>query len=417
MINVTYYYSACAGIWTKDVRVLSDPWFTDGILDGSWYHYPKTENPLEIIGPYDYIYVSHVHEDHYDPRFLKKYIAKYPHTKIIIPEATNNFLARKMKFHGIPHTITSELRVGDTQMKLFPNESNPYDIDSAFALKTGESSVVNMNDNAFNELQLHAIKDFCQGNPQIALLPYTGAGPYPQNYITDKALLIQRANEKKKAFFDRYLKMRNYLNPKKVIPFAGTYILGGRFSYLNPYRGVADATEVRTIDPNAVILEDGGKSVINTETLIPTSERLNPYPQKDMDAYLETIKNNPMIYDVYFKDLDVSEVPFQRLLRFAYQHAISRITYKEDSYFCVKLLNDEWFACNCNTTKSESFITKDVSRLSPRSEVVLDPKYLFGLITGVFHWNNAQSGSHLRITRTPDVYVEEIENFLYFLHV
>ena len=43
---VKYIYSACIQIETKDVRILCDPWFSEGIYDGSWYHFPKISDPF-----------------------------------------------------------------------------------------------------------------------------------------------------------------------------------------------------------------------------------------------------------------------------------------------------------------------------------------------------------------------------------
>ena len=40
-ITVRYIYSACIVTTTRDVRILHDPWFKEGIYDGSWYQYPR----------------------------------------------------------------------------------------------------------------------------------------------------------------------------------------------------------------------------------------------------------------------------------------------------------------------------------------------------------------------------------------
>ena len=75
-ISVRYIYSACVVTTTPDVSILHDPWFTEGIYDGSWFHYPKVSDPLSSIGNVDLIYVSHIHPDHYDSAFLKTYFKK-----------------------------------------------------------------------------------------------------------------------------------------------------------------------------------------------------------------------------------------------------------------------------------------------------------------------------------------------------
>ncbi|NDF83386.1 MAG: MBL fold metallo-hydrolase, partial [Actinobacteria bacterium] len=58
-MKAMYIYSACIVIETADVKVCCDPWFTDGIYEGSWYQYPKIKDPLTAIGKIDYVYISH----------------------------------------------------------------------------------------------------------------------------------------------------------------------------------------------------------------------------------------------------------------------------------------------------------------------------------------------------------------------
>ncbi|HEY2399752.1 MAG TPA: hypothetical protein VGI23_05315, partial [Steroidobacteraceae bacterium] len=56
-ITVRYVYSACVLTCTPDVRILHDPWFTEGIYDGSWFHYPQVMDPIRSIGEVDLIYI------------------------------------------------------------------------------------------------------------------------------------------------------------------------------------------------------------------------------------------------------------------------------------------------------------------------------------------------------------------------
>ena len=91
-ISVRYIYSACVVIETKDVKILCDPWFTQGAYDGSWFHFPLLRNPIDKIGNVDIIYISHIHPDHYDPKFLKKYFNVYGEKEIVIADFKNNFL-------------------------------------------------------------------------------------------------------------------------------------------------------------------------------------------------------------------------------------------------------------------------------------------------------------------------------------
>ena len=94
-VKVRYVYSACVAFETVDLKILCDPWMSQGAYDGSWYHYPTLESPIDAVGQADLIYISHIHPDHYDPRFLKTYLEKYPKTKIIIAPLRTELSVKK----------------------------------------------------------------------------------------------------------------------------------------------------------------------------------------------------------------------------------------------------------------------------------------------------------------------------------
>lgn len=416
MIEVRYLYSACVLISTPDVRILCDPWFTQGIYDGSWFQYPKLNNPIAVIGPVDLIYISHIHPDHYDPVFLRSYLTSYPESQVIIGDYIKNYLMNKMKADGISHRLFTQQKFGETELKIFLHD-NPDEIDSALGVKYHDHYVVNMNDNLYNPQQLKDVLTF-KGNPDLALLSYTGAGPYPQTYYDlDNPVLLQKAKEKKELFFARYRQMKETLVPKKVIPFAGQYILGGHLAYLNPYRGVADAVEVCGFDPDAVVLADGGNAHINTLTLIPSAVRDSVYNQQEVIQFSESIQNLPMDYDLFFLGLPLEKIPLKRLLPSAYKRAHLRSGVNQDYYFCIKLSQNEWFVMNANKNTSVSVIATTLDNYLPRSEIMINLAYLYGLITCVFHWNNAEVGSQYCCRRVPDEFNRGIQSFLHFFHV
>ncbi len=171
-----------------------------------------------------------------------------------------------MTSDGFKHEVIDEVIFGNTEIKLFPNELNEYDVDSALCVRTGDHVVVNMNDNLYNADQIEKILKFSKKNPDIALMSYTGAGPYPQTYYSpdeDAVILNKKSIEKKESFFKKYFTMKDHLKPKKTIPFAGKYYLGGNLQYLNKFRGVSDAVEIAVQDKDAIVLEDGGDAKIN----------------------------------------------------------------------------------------------------------------------------------------------------------
>ena len=419
MIAVQYFYSACVSLTTPELSILCDPWFTEGAYDGSWYHYPPFECPLKRIPDCRYIYISHIHPDHYDARFLKAYLSHHPNTQVIISDFKTNFLAAKMRADNIPHKIVTDLVEGETRVRLFNNESTEYDIDSALVVVWRDQSVVNMNDNLFNVDQVQSILEYIGSSPTIALIGYTGAGPYPQTYYEDPQVLEEKAEQKKTQFFARYKRMCNALDAKINIPFAGKYILGGKLHGLNRFRGVADATEVLAFDCRAVVLADGGNASIDTHALCASDVRIQPYDPIDYENYGRTLSNRKMDYEEWFERMPADAPPLKRLLPKAYKNALARSACDTNYYFCIGLPGDEpnWFVCNARKESCESRVAREINLVVPRSEVYIDPRYLFGLITGVFHWNNAEVGSQYQCRRIPDKFNREAQAFLSFFQV
>ena len=54
---------------------------------------------------------------------------------------------------------------------------------------------------------------------------------------------------------------------------------------------------------------------------------------------------------------------------------------------------------------------------TPRSEIIIDKRYLFGLITCVYHWNNAEVGSQYMVRRIPNEFNSKAQRFLDFFTI
>lgn len=427
-ITVKYIYSACIKTTTPDATILHDPWFSEGIYDGSWFHFPKVLDPLTSVGDCDLIYISHIHPDHYDDDFLKSYFAKYGKKKILIANHTPNHLYGKMKADGIEATIlVKPLVIGNTMIEILPHKTGSNsDIDSAIIVKLVGSEknhcVVNVNDINFEEISDDPMLDELKkkaGDIDILLCGYTGASPYPQTYFDiGSETLAQEADRKKQLYFERYKKITNKLEARINIPFAGKYILGGKLISLNLYRGNADPIEVLAFDKKAVVLADGGAE-INTLTLQPTNTRLVAYDQEMIDQRCEEIKDYQMDYQRLLSKDEISQLPLKRLLSCAIQNAIKKSECEEDYYYSIELPSGDFAVINANRTSPSpiSFVRDAIDLPESRCEIIIDPRYLFGLLTYVYHWNNAEIGSQYFTRRINCSYNRKGKEFLFYLTV
>jgi UDP-MurNAc hydroxylase len=424
-IYVKYIYSSCIITKTPDISILHDPWFTEGIYDGSWYQFPKIQNPIQSIGDVDLIFISHIHPDHYDSNFLIEYFKLYGVKKVLIADHLPNHLAGKMKSDGIEPTILKDkIVIGKTSIEIIPHKTGSIsDIDSAIIIKyhsinNKSNCVVNCNDIFYDEQFFRKIKNVSK-EVDILLCGFTGAGPYPQTYFdsNDPQIRIE-ADIKKLAFFEQYKNIINLIDAKVNIPFAGKYLLGGKLSHLNEFRGVADPVEVLNFDPKAIILSDNGGE-INTDNLLPNSTRSISYDLHKINNRIDQIKHLQMDYERLF-NLDISyKLPIERLLFIASQKAIVKSECIEDYFFCIHLPKEKVAIINANKNNSKNiYFENNNSNLPfPRSEIFIDIRYLFGLLTHIYHWNNAEVGSLIETRRFPNVFNRKAQSFLNYLSV
>jgi len=212
--------------------------------------------------------------------------------------------------------------------------------------------------------------------------------------------------------------MADALDAKVNIPFAGQYILGGKLSHLNKYRGVSDAVEVLSFDSKAMVLAEGAS--IDTGAIDPiiydnrTALRIEPFDNKTMEAYASSL-TTPMDYMNDFKYLSPDRIPWGRLLHKAAENALAKNEYDGDTYIVAIKFLDKIYAIDLGT-EAHHFIEKSLLE-EPYSLIEIDYRYLFGLLTGIYHWNNAEVGSQYMTTRVPDVYNRSVQRFLNFFVV
>ena len=427
-MEVKYINSACLEINCNGFRILTDPWFTQGAYDGSWFHYNRID-PFEHISKPDLIYVSHIHPDHYDASFLKQIFERFGHIPVLIPDLPANYLLFKGRSDGIELTPTRHYKNSEVEIFIEENDtSSPSDIDSALLvreLKTGQT-LLNLNDCLYYQNHVDRLQKILQswGNRlNLLALGYTGAGPYPQTYYdlnSEKDVLLSEAEKKKKGFFKRYLRYVECFPAKFNLPFAGEYLLGGHLAGLNDYRGIADAFEMKEVDSKAVVLKNGG--TINLSSNKVKNERSELYS----DSYIKKRCAEISAHKMHYEDdinLDIAKINFMRLLKTAAFKATKKSEIQGNYHFIFSvtgLKNDiqQRFLLEVATCEVKPLQLNTKVDLSYYSEIIIDYRYLFGLLTTIYHWNNAEVGSQYITNRVPaSNYKPEVQDYLNFFTV
>ena len=425
MFKVKYVYSACIIIETDDCRILCDPWFTDGIYDGAWYQHPKLVDPISTIGDVDFIYVSHIHPDHYDPIFLKKYFKFFGKKKIFIPNyKENNYLQKKGLFDNIELTPIDTFKYLNTRLDIFPQNNSGHDIDSALLVTFNSKSILNLNDCGKDKKQTSKIKKTIKNlNTKLMMMAssYNAAGPYPQTYYDLSNDLKLHSKDHAQIYVKKFLDFSKEFNAKIDFPFAGEYILGGKNSYLNEYRSNIDALEIKKISKKVVVLKEG-LGEVDLETLKTENERTEILNKKDLYKRLDQVRRYKYAYEKQIK-IPFEDINWFRIVPTCFNRAVKKLNYKKDYFYSFNIKDGDQiktkFLININLNDPLlDFNPDNHGHCSKKrcSEITIDYRYLFGLLTSVYHWNNAEVGSQF-LTRRNCKFDRKAQEFLTFFSI
>ncbi|MCT9931967.1 MBL fold metallo-hydrolase [Planotetraspora sp. A-T 1434] len=87
----------------RGVRLLMDPWFYPAFLH-SWFPYPDNRRLLDVVSGerFDYLYISHAHEDHYDERLLRTLDRSIT---VIVPRYRSKIMVKRFAALGYENVI------------------------------------------------------------------------------------------------------------------------------------------------------------------------------------------------------------------------------------------------------------------------------------------------------------------------
>ena len=171
-MKITHYCNSFISVNSGSSTIVCDPWL--GKADNNaWLSFPlheKGSTLLNDINP-DFIYISHLHNDHFDPKLLKKFKNKKK-VKIIIKKFNNERLKSKIKelnFSKIleveawkKFTLNKELKITiipqQTSNKDEIDTKIDYDLDTSILIHSNKTKKIFYN-NVDNPLSTNDIKN------------------------------------------------------------------------------------------------------------------------------------------------------------------------------------------------------------------------------------------------------------------
>ncbi|MDC0580886.1 MBL fold metallo-hydrolase [Amylibacter sp.] len=444
-MKVTKLGSATVFIETEDLKILCDPWLVDGIYHGSWCNYPPVDIESYNFSDLDFVYVSHIHPDHFDPKTLSRISKNVP---ILVHNYHKKFLKiniERLGFsvieldNGIPCKLSE-----NTKFTIFAaDDCDPticgrmfgcitseikgsMQLDSLCVVDDGNHILVNTNDCPYG-IAKHLLKKIKLKYETIdfALVGYTSASLYPHCMIDYDQTKMQLSKAKTMEIgLTSGFETLKVLRPKYFLPFAGTYIIGGKYHYKNkdiPLPEIQDAAS--ELESRLKLIDLQSKAVLlnNGEYFdLVSSEQSSIYTPINVNKRNLYIKN---VASKFEYDFEHDEEPDPNVLIELFDKGFERLKLKQEElqfYDDINLvfdIHDNLF-CTINLKKKKLYLLKNIKELTNYHRFSVDTRLLKKLLMGpkYANWNNVEIGGLLGFSRYPDQYRMDIHILVNALH-
>lgn len=220
-MKITFLGQAGLFIETSHGSILCDPWFNPAYF-ASWFPFPSNEAIDQAkIGAPTYLYISHLHHDHFDSEFLREHVSK--EATVLLPDYPLDHMEHmlrdlgfinllKMKngtpieFEGLRMTILAMTAPTDGVMG-----------DSGLIVDDGETRIFNQGDS--KPRNLDTLKSF--GPYDAHFLQYSGAIWYPMVYKLPEKAKQALGRKKRINQMARALRYARQIGASFVIPSSG----------------------------------------------------------------------------------------------------------------------------------------------------------------------------------------------------
>ena len=215
-------------IETAHGSILTDPWVNPAYF-GSWFPFPdNSQLDWDALGQVDYLFVSHLHHDHFDPENLRRHVRK--DITVLLPEFPTSELEdslRELGFHNFVAPASEEVVEIDGLQIMIQSLVSPTDGpigDSSLWVYDGQQRLLNQNDARPSELD-----GFTELGPIDAyLVQFSGAIWYPMVYELPKRAKQALGLQKRERQFDRTLRYIQECAAAVRLPDRGPAVLPGR---------------------------------------------------------------------------------------------------------------------------------------------------------------------------------------------
>ena len=216
---------SCCEVRTAKSSFICDPWLCGSAYWRSWWNFPEPENIDELINEWKsqenvYIYITHLHWDHFHGPTIKKIVKYIPHAQFLIPLAPetrikddlSKLLPSRKTIKELQHAKT--VKIND-EIEVTSFQSGPVTADSAIAIKC-KILILNLNDSKiFKRSMKHLLSVI--GQPSIVMRSHASANSRCCVKISDA---LNTVDKSKNDYSSEFIDFCYATGAATAIPFA-----------------------------------------------------------------------------------------------------------------------------------------------------------------------------------------------------
>ncbi|HXA00146.1 MAG TPA: MBL fold metallo-hydrolase [Candidatus Dormibacteraeota bacterium] len=252
-MRVTYYGQACTLTEAGGLRILTDPWLTEGAYQGTWFHTHLLADagvrPEHVAKGIDYLFLSHEHQDHLDVATLKHFPSNIP--VLICRFATTKFrkYLEVLGFTNIREVDSGQplMLEGEVAVTIFSTAE--YTNDSAILI---EHNGVRMFNETDCKLAFGDLEKLSHLGIDIGFYMFSGANWYPILYDYPEDVMLEMVRLRRRSLLRSLVQRVKLTKPRFAVPAAGPcMVLAHDLLALN------DERQGIFIDPEVAVRELG----------------------------------------------------------------------------------------------------------------------------------------------------------------
>ena len=221
-MRVTYYGQACTLTEAGGLKIVTDPWLTEGAYQGTWFHTHVLADagitPETFPKDIDYLFLSHEHQDHMDVATLKHFPRETPILVCRYPSPKFRDYLKSLGFTNIREFPSGEsIDLGNGVSATIFNTVE-YTNDSAILIEHDGVRLFNETDCKLSYSDLQKIGNL---GIDIGFYMFSGANWYPMMYDYPADTMRELIRRRRKSLLHGFVQRVKLTKPRIAVPAAG----------------------------------------------------------------------------------------------------------------------------------------------------------------------------------------------------